>query len=97
MADALAKQIEADRAEGSSPVCARCGNDFNPWIQFVPSAALSKAIMAACRRGDVGTAMVAPNSLSQNGAELADSYNFNPHKWMGATRLPFSGCGSPDS
>ncbi len=32
-----------------------------------------------------GTAMVCPELRHlQNGVETADSYNFNPHKWMGA-------------
>jgi aromatic-L-amino-acid decarboxylase len=32
-----------------------------------------------------GTAMVCPEFRHlQNGVEFADSYNFNPHKWMGA-------------
>ncbi|MFZ0806790.1 MAG: pyridoxal-dependent decarboxylase, partial [Candidatus Sulfotelmatobacter sp.] len=88
--DALARQIEADRSAGLTPfyVCATVGttssNAFDP----------ISAIGEVCRRENLwlhvdaamsGTAMVCPEFRHlQNGVELADSYNFNPHKWMGA-------------
>jgi aromatic-L-amino-acid/L-tryptophan decarboxylase len=88
--EALARQIEADRGAGLTPcfVCATVGTTSSNAMDPVG------AIADVCRRSNLwlhvdaamsGTAMVCPEFRHlQSGAELADSYNFNPHKWMGA-------------
>jgi aromatic-L-amino-acid decarboxylase len=86
--EALAQSIEADRQSGLTPffVCATIGttssNAMDPLV----------AISEVCRKNDLwlhvdaamaGTAMLCPEFRHfQNGVEFADSYNFNPHKWM---------------
>ena len=86
--DALARQIEVDKLAGLVPslVCATVGttssNAMDPIL----------AIGEICRQHNLwlhvdaamsGTAMLCPEFRHlQNGVELADSYNFNPHKWM---------------
>ncbi len=87
-ADALAKQIEADKKSGLVPffVCAtvgttsscaidpvrevgRIGRGHNLWLHV--DSAMS------------GTAALCPEfRFINDGIELADSYTFNPHKWM---------------
>jgi aromatic-L-amino-acid decarboxylase len=86
--DALARQIEADRSAGLTPffVCATVGTTSSNAMD--PIAALGEV----CRPHNLwlhvdaamsGTAMLCPEFRHmQNGVELADSYNFNPHKWM---------------
>jgi len=88
--DALTKQIEADKRSGLTPifVCATVGTTSSNAMD--PVAAIGEI----CRKNNLwlhvdaamsGTAMVCPEFRHlQNGVELADSYNFNPHKWMGA-------------
>jgi len=88
--DVLAKQVEADRQAGLTPifVCATVGTTSSNAMDPV------SAIGEVCRKNGLwlhvdaamsGTAMVCPEfRLLQNGVEFADSYNFNPHKWMGA-------------
>ena len=88
--EALAKQIEADKKAGLTPifVCTTVGTTSSNAMD--PGAAIGDV----CRNNDLwlhvdaamsGTAMVCPEfRYLQNGVELADSYNFNPHKWMGA-------------
>jgi aromatic-L-amino-acid decarboxylase len=88
--EALAKQIEADQKAGLTPifVCATVGTTSSNAMD--PGAAIGDV----CRNNDLwlhvdaamsGTAMVCPEFRHlQNGVEFADSYNFNPHKWMGA-------------
>jgi aromatic-L-amino-acid decarboxylase len=86
--EALAQQIAQDKRAGFTPafVCATVGTtssnamdpigkiaevcrDYNLWLHV--DAAMS------------GTAMLCPEFRHlQSGVELADSYNFNPHKWM---------------
>ncbi len=87
---ALARAIEADRKAGLSPsfVCATVGTTSSNAMDPLP------AIASICKQYDLwmhvdaamsGTAMVCPEfRYLQDGVELADSYNFNPHKWMGA-------------
>jgi aromatic-L-amino-acid decarboxylase len=86
--DILAQQIEADRGAGLIPcfICATLGttssNAFDPLPQ----------IGEICRRHDIwlhvdaamsGTAAICPEfRWIHNGMDLADSYSFNPHKWM---------------
>ncbi|MER2599651.1 MAG: aminotransferase class V-fold PLP-dependent enzyme [Caldilineales bacterium] len=86
--DALAAQIAADRAAGLTPcfVCANVGTTSSNAMDPV------RAIGEICRREGIwlhvdaamsGTAMLCPEFRGlQDGLELADSYAFNPHKWM---------------
>ena len=86
--DALARKIEADLRAGLTPffVCATVGTTSSNAMDPVA------AIGAVCRQHNLwlhvdaamaGTAMLCPEFRHlQNGVELADSYNFNPHKWM---------------
>ena len=88
--EALAKQVEADRAKGLTPcfVCATVGTTSSNAMDPV------RAIGEVCRKHHLwlhvdaamsGTAMICPKFRHlQDGVEFADSYNFNPHKWMGA-------------
>ena len=88
--DALAKQVAADLAAGLIPsfVCATVGTTSSNAMDPV------RATAEICRRNNLwlhvdaamsGTAMVCPEFRHlQDGVELANSYNFNPHKWMGA-------------
>ncbi len=88
--DALAKQVAADRSRGLTPcfVCATVGTTSSNAMDPV------RSIGEVCRKNNLwlhvdaamsGTAMVCPEFRHlQDGVELADSYNFNPHKWMGA-------------
>jgi len=88
--DLLEHQIEADMRKDLLPffVCATVGTtSSNAMDPITP-------IGEICRKNDLwlhvdaamsGTAMVCPEFRHlQNGVEYADSYNFNPHKWMGA-------------
>ena len=86
--DALARQIADDRRAGLIPcfVCATVGTTSSTAIDPVAE------IGAVCRREHVwlhvdaamaGTAAVCPEFRHiHDGVELADSYVFNPHKWM---------------
>jgi aromatic-L-amino-acid decarboxylase len=86
--EVLAQQIEADRAAGLLPcfVCATVGTTSSNAMDPV------RAIGAICRAEGVwlhvdaamsGTAALCPEFRHlQDGLELADSYAFNPHKWM---------------
>jgi aromatic-L-amino-acid decarboxylase len=86
--DALAKAISEDRRAGKIPcfVCATVGTTSSNAIDPVP------AIGRICRDDGVwlhvdaamsGTAALCPEfRWIQDGVELADSYCFNPHKWM---------------
>jgi aromatic-L-amino-acid decarboxylase len=86
--DALARQIAADRQAGLLPcfVCATIGTTSSTAIDPV------RAIGEICRAEGLwlhvdgamcGTAALCPElRWIQDGLELADSYAFNPHKWM---------------
>src|SRR5277367_112962 len=86
--EALARQIEADKSAGLVPcfVCATVGTTSSNAMDPIGP------IGEICRRNNLwlhvdaamsGTAMLCPEFRHlQNGVELADSYNFNPHKWM---------------
>ena len=86
--DALAEQIRADRAAGLLPcfVAATVGTTSSNAIDPLPE------IGRICREEGVwlhvdgamaGTAALCPELRHlQRGLELADSYCFNPHKWM---------------
>src|SRR5579863_7331005 len=86
--EALARQIEADKKNGLTPcfVCATVGTTSSNAMDPV------EAIGEICRKHNLwlhvdaamsGTAMLCPEFRHlQKGVEAADSYNFNPHKWM---------------
>jgi aromatic-L-amino-acid decarboxylase len=86
--DALAAAIAADKEAGLTPafVCANVGSTSSNAIDPV------RAIGEVCRAAGVwlhvdaamaGTATVCPEFRWMiDGLELADSYCFNPHKWM---------------
>lgn len=86
--ESLLRQIDADRQEGLTPcfVCATVGTTSSNAIDPVPE------IGRICRENKIwlhvdaamsGTAALCPEFRHlHNGLELADSYCFNPHKWM---------------
>jgi len=86
--DALARQMRADRAAGLTPafVCATVGTTSSNAID--PVAAIGRL----CRDEGIwlhvdaamsGTAALCPEFRHiHDGLEQADSYCFNPHKWM---------------
>ena len=86
--DALAQQISRDRSAGLNPffVSATVGTTSSNALDPLP------ALGAICREHNLwfhvdaamsGTAALCPEfRYIQNGLELADSYTFNPHKWM---------------
>jgi aromatic-L-amino-acid/L-tryptophan decarboxylase len=85
---ALLEQIEQDRRAGLTPcfVCATVGTTSSNAVDPVPS------IGQICRENKIwlhvdaamsGTAALCPEFRHLfNGLDLADSYCFNPHKWM---------------
>ncbi len=86
--EALATQITADRAAGLIPcfVCATVGTTSSHALDPLP------AIGQICQEAGIwlhvdgamaGSAAICPEyRFIQAGIELADSYCFNPHKWM---------------
>jgi aromatic-L-amino-acid decarboxylase len=86
--DALTRQIEEDRRVGLVPcfVCATIGTTSSNAIDPLPE------IGRICHENNLwfhvdaamsGTAALCPEFRNtHNGVELADSYTFNPHKWM---------------
>lgn len=84
----LLRQIEADRQAGLTPcfVCATVGTTSSNAIDPVPE------IGRICRENKIwlhvdaamsGTAALCPEFRHlHDGLEIADSYCFNPHKWM---------------
>ena len=86
--EALARQIEIDRRAGLTPcfVCATIGTTSSNAIDPLPE------IGRVCRENKLwfhvdaamsGTAALCPEfRYTHDGIELADSYTFNPHKWM---------------
>lgn len=86
--EALADAISADRADGATPclVVATVGTTSSAAVDPV------RAIGRVCRREGVwlhvdaayaGSAAVCPElRWIHDGLELADSYCFNPHKWL---------------
>lgn len=86
--NSLAKQIEQDREAGLVPffVSATVGTTSSNALDPLP------AVGAICRDNNLwfhvdaamsGTAALCPEfRYIQDGLEFADSYTFNPHKWM---------------
>lgn len=86
--DLLEEQIKKDKQEGFTPffICAAIGTTSSNAVDPV------REIGEICQRENCwlhidaamsGTAMLCPEFRHfQNGVELADSYCFNPHKWM---------------
>ena len=86
--DAFARQIDQDRAAGLVPcfVCATIGTTSSNAIDPLPE------IGRICRHNNLwfhvdaamsGTAALCPEFRhTHDGVALADSYTFNPHKWM---------------
>jgi aromatic-L-amino-acid decarboxylase len=86
--EALERQIESDIKAGLIPcfVCATVGTTSSNAIDPV------REIARVCREHNLwlhvdsamsGTAALCPEfRFIQDGVEFADSYNFNPHKWM---------------
>jgi aromatic-L-amino-acid decarboxylase len=86
--EALAKQIKADRGAGLIPcfVCATAGTTSSNALDPV------REIGRVCEKEDIwlhvdaamsGTAALCPEfRYILDGLELADSFCFNPHKWM---------------
>ncbi len=84
----LASMLSRDRAAGAKPcfVCATVGTTSSMAIDPL------RAICEVCRAHGVwlhvdaamaGTAAICPEYRAMHdGLELADSYSFNPHKWM---------------
>ena len=84
----LEKQIQKDRAKGLKPffVCATIGTTSSNAVDPI------REIGEICKRENCwmhvdaamsGTAMLCPEFRHYSkGVELADSYCFNPHKWM---------------
>ncbi len=89
--DALTHQIEADKRAGFIPcfVCATMGttssNAFDP-VADVARVAQAHNLWLHVDAAMSGTAVLCPEFRHlQNGVEFADSYSFNPHKWMFTT------------
>ena len=86
--DALESAIAADRASGAVPlmVCATVGTTSSGAVDPV------RAVGEVCRREGIwlhvdaahaGSAAICPEHRGLNdGVEHADSYTFNPHKWL---------------
>jgi len=87
-ADTLARQVAQDKSVGLIPcfVCATIGTTSSNAIDPIPE------IAGICREHNLwlhvdaamsGTAALCPEFRhTHRGLELADSYCFNPHKWM---------------
>ncbi|HSR24534.1 MAG TPA: pyridoxal-dependent decarboxylase, partial [Candidatus Eisenbacteria bacterium] len=84
----LARRIEADRAAGAVPCLAvatsgtTSSNAMDP-VRAVGGVCAREAVWLHVDAAMSGTAAVCPELRFVNdGLELADSYCFNPHKWM---------------
>jgi len=86
--DALARAIAGDRRAGKAPffVCATVGttssNAIDP-LDEMTQICRKEGLWLHVDAAMSGTAALCPElRWIQNGVELADSYCFNPHKWM---------------
>jgi len=87
-ADLLEKQIQKDKKDGFTPffICAALGttssNAIDP-IKEIGEICQTESCWFHIDAAMSGSAMVCPEFRHfQDGVELADSYCFNPHKWM---------------
>jgi aromatic-L-amino-acid decarboxylase len=86
--EALSRQIGADKRNGLLPcfVCATVGTTSSNAMDPIPEIARVAKQHNLWLHVDAamsGTAALCPEFRHlQKGVELADSYNFNPHKWM---------------
>jgi aromatic-L-amino-acid decarboxylase len=86
--DALAREIKKDRAAGLIPcfVCATLGTTSSNAIDPLPDIGRicqEEGLWLHVDAAMSGTAALCPEfRYIQDGLELADSYCFNPHKWM---------------
>lgn len=87
-ADRLAAQMQQDRAQGLLPclVCATVGTTSSNAMDPIPQIAdvcQSQQVWLHIDAAMSGTAALCPEFRHlQAGVERADSYSFNPHKWM---------------
>jgi len=85
---ALAQQIEADKRAGLLPcfACATVGTTSSNAMDPIPEIARiarQHNLWLHVDAAMAGTASLCPEFRRlQSGVEFADSYNFNPHKWM---------------
>jgi len=86
--EALARAVAADRAAGRRPcfVCATVGttaaNGLDP-LREIGEICRAEGLWLHVDAAMAGTAALCPELRHvQDGLELADSYCFNPHKWM---------------
>ena len=86
--EALAAAIAADRRAGRRPcfVCATVGttasNALDP-VRAIGEICRAEGVWLHVDAAMAGTAALCPELRAiQDGLELADSYCFNPHKWM---------------
>jgi aromatic-L-amino-acid decarboxylase len=85
---ALAQQIEADKKAGLLPcfACATVGTTSSNAMDPIPEIARiarQHNLWLHVDAAMAGTASLCPEFRHlQSGVEFADSYNFNPHKWM---------------
>ncbi len=86
--DLLEKQIKKDKSNGFTPffICAALGTTSSNAVDPIKEIALISRRENCWLHIDAamsGTAMLCPEFRHfQDGVELADSYCFNPHKWM---------------
>ncbi len=84
----LQKQIEEDKAAGLTPffICGTVGTTSSTAIdpiKAIGEIAKKESCWFHIDAASFGTAMVCPEFRHFiDGVELADSYSFNPHKWM---------------
>jgi aromatic-L-amino-acid decarboxylase len=86
--DALAAAIDADRKAGLTPtfVCSTVGTTgttaVDP-VRAIGEIARREGLWHHVDTAFAGSAMICEEFRAhQDGLELVDSYNFNPHKWM---------------
>ncbi len=84
----LQKQIETDKANGFTPffICGSVGTTSSTAIdpiRKIGEVAKAENCWYHIDAASLGTAMICPEFRHFiDGVELADSYAFNPHKWM---------------
>lgn len=86
--DALAERITRDRAAGFTPifVCATVGTTAtgaNDPVRAIAEIARRENLWCHIDAAYAGAACICPEHRAMiDGVELADSFNFNPHKWL---------------